>query len=74
MFVEVKTRSADEVSTPDRAVTPEKQRRLIQAARDYSRRANVDWGYVRFDVVAVLDGPKRVIQHYPDAFGARAQV
>jgi putative endonuclease len=69
VFVEVKTRTADDVSTPDRAVTPEKQRRLVHAARDYSRRANVDWGCVRFDVVAVVDGPKAVIQHYPDAFG-----
>ena len=70
VFIEVKTRSSDEVSAPDRAVTPEKQRRLIQAARDYAHRANVEWGMVRFDVVAVTDGRKPVIAHYPDAFGA----
>ena len=71
VFVEVKTRSSDEVSAPDRAVTPEKQRRLIVAARDYARRANADWGNVRFDVVAVTDGPKPKVEHYRDAFGAR---
>ena len=71
VFIEVKTRMPDDISTPDRAITPEKQRRLIQGARDYALRANVDWGYVRFDVVAVIEGPKPTIQHYPDAFGSR---
>ncbi len=69
VFVEVKSRSTDDSSAPERAVTPEKQRRIIRAAADYSRRCNVDWGFVRFDVVAIVDGVRPVIELYPDAFG-----
>ena len=74
VFAEVKTRSDDATGTPDRAVTPEKQRRIIRAAMDYTRRAKVDWGAVRFDVVAITDGRRPVIQLHVDAFGAGAQL
>ncbi len=70
VFVEVKSRTSDESSSPERAVTPEKQRRIVRAAADYSRRCKVEWGLVRFDVVSVLDGHPPVIQLYPDAFGS----
>ncbi len=69
VFVEVKTRTSDEISFPERAVNEEKQRHLIRAARDYARRANVDWGDVRFDVVAITGVKHPSIQHLEDAFG-----
>jgi putative endonuclease len=54
LFVEVKTRSSEEFGTPDRAVDAEKQGYLVRAARDYARRAGVEWEHVRFDVVSVV--------------------
>ena len=71
VFVEVKSRTSDESSAPERAVTPEKQRRIVRAAQDYARRSKVEWGQVRFDVVAIVDGRSPVIHLYPDAFGSR---
>jgi putative endonuclease len=69
VFVEVKTRSSSAVSYPERAVNDEKQRFIIRAARDYARRANVDWRDVRFDVIAITGVNSPVIQHLEDAFG-----
>ncbi len=70
VFIEVKTRTSDDSSAPERAVTPEKQRRIVRAAEDYSRRGKIDPGLLRFDVVAILDGTPPVIELYPDAFGS----
>jgi putative endonuclease len=70
VFVEVKTRQAESVSAPERAVTPEKQRRIVRAAMDYTRRAKVEWGWVRFDVVAITDSRPPLIELFVDAFGA----
>lgn len=74
VFIEVKSRSGADLSAPERAVTPEKQRRIIRAASDFARRAKVDWGLVRFDVVAVTEGTDPRVEHYADAFGAKPQV
>lgn len=67
-FVEVKTRATDEFGTPDRAVDAEKQRHIEHAARDYARRAEVDWGLVRFDIVSVLLTHPPHIELLRDAF------
>jgi putative endonuclease len=69
VFVEVKSRATDDYGTPDRAVNPEKQRYIERAAREYARRANVDWGLVRFDIVSVLLTPPPKIDLLRDAFG-----
>jgi putative endonuclease len=74
VFVEVKTRSHDDVAQPERAVTPEKRRRIIRAATDYARRTRADWGTVRFDVVAVVALRPPSIRLYPDAFGVTSQL
>jgi putative endonuclease len=69
VFVEVKTRASAEFGEPDRAVDAEKEDRLRLAARDYARRAGVDWGKTRFDVLSVVLGkPVRVVW-LRDAFG-----
>jgi len=71
VFVEVKTRNDGTASAPERAVTPEKQRRIVRAAMDYTRRAKVEWGLVRFDVVAITESKPPVLELFVDAFGAR---
>jgi len=68
IFVEVKTRSSNAISFPERAVDSEKQRYLIRVAREYARRANVDWGNVRFDVIAITGADNPLIEHLKDAF------
>ena len=71
VFVEVKTRASVEFGEPERAVDGEKQQRLRRAARDYARRAGVEWGRVRFDIVSiVLSKPVR-IEWIRDAFRTR---
>ncbi|HVP49250.1 MAG TPA: YraN family protein [Bryobacteraceae bacterium] len=68
-FVEVKSRASDEFGTPDRAVDPEKQKHLVRAAGEYARRAGVDWGRVRFDIVGILLTEPPQIDLVRDAFG-----
>jgi putative endonuclease len=61
VFVEVKTRAADDFGTPDRAVDREKREHVKRAARDYARRAGVEWEKTRFDIVSiVLRTPPRI--------------
>jgi putative endonuclease len=71
VFVEVKTRAATDHGTPDRAVDPEKQSRVERAARDYARRAKVDWERTRFDIVAVVLGNPPRIEWMRDAWRGR---
>jgi putative endonuclease len=54
VFVEVKTRAAADFGTPDRAVDREKRTYVERAARDYARRAGVNWEKTRFDIVGVI--------------------
>ena len=67
-IVEVKSRATDDFGPPENAVDDEKRRFLARAARDYVRRASVDWNRVRFDIVSVVfsDPPRLAI--FPDAF------
>jgi len=67
VFVEVKTRATAEFGEPDRAVDAEKRLHLTRAARDYARRAGVEWDHVRFDIVSVVLIPRQ-IQWYRDSF------
>jgi putative endonuclease len=61
VFVEVKSRQTDEFGSPDRAVGREKELHVIRAAREYSRRARIDWSQVRFDVLnVVFTNPVRI--------------
>ena len=71
VFVEVKSRATDDYGTPDRAVDPEKQRHIERVGREYARRANVDFGLVRFDIVSVLLTRPPKIELLRDAFGPR---
>ena len=53
-FVEVKTRATAEFGAPQTAVDGEKRTRLQYAAREYARRAGIDWEKTRFDIVSVV--------------------
>lgn len=54
VFVEVKTRSSDQLALPEAAVTPAKQRKLARTARRYRRLIGpIDMPY-RFDVVSIV--------------------
>jgi len=70
-FVEVKSRASGEFGEPERAVDGEKQRFLERSARDYARRAGVDWERVRFDIVSVVFSAPVRLEFFPDAFGPR---
>jgi putative endonuclease len=70
-FVEVKSRASDEFEAPERAVDEEKQRFLERSARDYARRAGVEWNCVRFDIVSVVFSHPVRIDLFADAFEPR---
>jgi putative endonuclease len=59
-FVEVKSRMSEDFGAPEDAVDGDKRRFLCRAARDYARRAGVEWERTRFDLVTVIltDPPK----------------
>lgn len=63
-FVEVKTRLSDVFGTPSQAVTHERQRRYINAARYYFAGRHIDCT-VRFDIIEVFRGQ---INHIENAF------
>ena len=73
-FIEVKSRAAGETEAPERAVDAEKERLLERSARDYARRAGVEWGRARFDIVSVVLGKPPRIEWFEDAFGSRRKV
>ena len=64
VLVEVKSRESGDFGPPERAIDADKQRHLIRAAREYSRRASVDWQKVRFDVVTVIFSRPPALEHY----------
>ena len=68
VFVEVKARRSSAYGAPERAIDPEKQRRIIRAARSYVLRCGADWSLVRFDIVAIVFTNPPSITHYEDAF------
>ncbi|MDQ6699791.1 MAG: YraN family protein [Acidobacteriota bacterium] len=74
VFIEVKTRASDQFGSPDRAVDQEKQLHLQRAARDYARRADVDWSRVRFDVLTVLSTRPPELNLLRDAFGTGSKL
>jgi putative endonuclease len=69
-FVEVKTRSSREFGEPEAAVDSEKRSRITRAARDYARRASVEWQHTRFDVVSIVLSAPPQIEWQRDVFGS----
>ena len=73
-FVEVKTRVSEAFGAPEAAVDEEKKRFLYRAARDYARRAGVEWQQTRFDVVSVILSDPPRIDLQKDAFAPRRKL
>lgn len=71
VFVEVKSRLSVEFGSPDRAIDTDKRDHLMRAARDYVRRAGVDWTKVRFDIVNVVFTNPPALEHLRDVFPVR---
>jgi putative endonuclease len=73
VFVEVKTRTGTDAGEPLDAVTPEKQRRLTQAALAFLKYRGLLEHRSRFDVVSVVwpaDAREPAIEHIINAFEA----
>ena len=69
VFVEVKTRTSDEVASPERAVDLRKQRQIARAARRYRQMMRVSEESYRYDVVTVMpDGAGFRIELLPGYF------
>ena len=68
LFVEVKTRSTTDFGRPEQFVDSEKRARILIAARDYARRANIDFERARFDVVSVILYPRVKVEWLPDVY------
>ncbi len=59
VFVEVKARSGKTFGAPEEAVTPTKQKKLVQTARQFLLQRNLEGRPCRFDVVSLLGSPDR---------------
>jgi putative endonuclease len=71
VFVEVKTRRSERAGTPDEAVTPAKQRKIVRVTRVYLACTGApSTQAVRFDVVAirVLAPDRALLRHHRSAF------
>lgn len=68
VFVEVKTRSTSYFGNPEEAVTPKKQKHLIDGADCYIQKNEIDLE-CRFDVISVvLNSNQKEIKHFKTAF------
>lgn len=70
VFVEVKTRADEEFAPVEAAITPAKRRRMIQAARYFLARYDLQDRPCRFDVITIILGHsgRPQIRHYENAF------
>ena len=65
VFVEVKTRSSNDLTKPEAAVTMSQWGNIARAAGAYMVYVDYDWE-VRFDIIAI--NSKKEIEHFEDAF------
>lgn len=71
VFVEVRTRATSAFGGPEETVNPRKQQRVVAAALDWLSQRRGPRRGIRFDVVAVTDGPRGpTLQHFENAFDA----
>jgi putative endonuclease len=74
VFVEVKTRASGDYESPESAVTPGKQERVIRAANLFLRQTHSTGRACRFDIVAITGQPggELEIEHFVNAFSPKA--
>jgi putative endonuclease len=71
VFVEVRTRATSAFGGPEETVDARKQQRVVAAARDWLAQRRGRRRGIRFDVVAITDGPGGAsLQHFENAFDA----
>ena len=71
-FIEVKTRTSTAFGPPQMAVNPTKQMQLSKVALYFLKEKRLEDAKARFDVVAILLGPKKEeIELIKDAFELR---
>jgi len=68
VVIEVKSRTTEEYGSPERAMSQEKERAVVRAAREYARHAEIPLENVRFDVLSVVFGTPPQVRHHRDAF------
>ena len=70
VFIEVKTRTNEDFSTSESAVTKAKKTRMLRTARYFLAINNIENRPFRFDVVTIVLGEKgpEQIRHYENAF------
>ena len=70
VFVEVKTRTSEEIIKAQEAVNWTKQKKIISASKIFVNKYNLRSRCVRFDVVAVVLGEEGEpeVRHYENAF------
>jgi putative endonuclease len=67
VIIEVKTRSEDEILSPELAVTKKKQNNLISAAHAYITSRNIDVN-TRFDIITITKNKNNQLEHIKSAF------
>lgn len=68
IFVEVKTRTSDQMAYPEQAVGKSKQRNIRLAAENFLEENQITYP-VRFDIIAVVKNESKFeIEHIEDAF------
>lgn len=72
VMVEVKTRTTVAKGSPEEAVSPAKQRKLLRLAEAYVQHSGIEPAQVRFDVVAiqVIAEDRALLRHHRGAFTA----
>ncbi|MRS13023.1 MAG: YraN family protein [Actinobacteria bacterium] len=72
VICEVKTRASESKGTPEDAVSPAKQKRLVRLARSYMASAGIGSTNVRFDAITirVLSDDRALLRHHRAAFEA----
>ena len=70
VFTEVKTRTGLGFGRPEEAITEEKKRHLIRAAKAYLYERKLEGSPCRFDVISIVlqGGKEPEIEHFEDAF------
>ena len=69
MFIEVKTRSANELSLPEQAVTKQKMKSVALAANAFIKERNIT-DEVQFDVISIIgtSAQNASLNHIENAF------
>ena len=70
VFVEVRTKSDESLSSVESSITAPKKARLLRTARFFLTTHNIDDRPLRFDIVTIVLPPKGPpqIRHYKNAF------